>query len=235
MKNFYIYPHLGLGDQIICNAIIRNIAKKFIDRKIILFCKHHTYTSVQFMYRDIDNLLIVKADDNEVHEQIDSYNEEDKIYIGHHHLGIFLRDSRSFDEAFYKQVGLPFIRRWDDFYVTRDSQAEKTLFDQVNLQKGSYIFIHDDPKRNLIIDRNFIANKDLPIFIPNIELTDNIFDYLTIMENAAEIHCMDSCFRLLADSVLLDRPHLYYHLNLKNNLIKDPTTHSQSKLSWKII
>lgn len=234
MKNFYIYPHLGLGDQIICNAIVRNIAKKFNDRTVILFCKPHHYTCMQFMYRDIDNLLIIKADDNEVHEQIDSYSESDKVYIGHHNLNTYLQCSKSFDEAFYNQVGLSFNRRWSDFKVIRDYSSEEDLFKQSNLTKNNYVFIHEDPTRHLLIDRKHIFNKDLPIFIPTQDTTNNIFDYLTILENAAEIHCMDSCFRLMADSILSDRQHLYYHLTLLNSIKKD-YTQSQSKLSWIII
>ena len=234
-NTFYIYPHMGLGDQLICNAIVRNVARKFTDRPVVLFCKPHDEVSIRFMYRDIHNLDIVCADDNEVHDRIDGLSEDTKVYIGHHHLQHNMTNGRSFDEAFYNQVGLSFTKRWSDFHVDRDIKAEDELFTKTNLVPKEYIFIHDDPKRNLVIDRSHIVNKHLPVFTPTKELTANIFDYITILDNAAELHCMDSSFRLLADSVLEDRQNLFYHLRLMNNHIKDHTTHSKSKLSWNII
>jgi hypothetical protein len=187
------------------------------------------------MYKDINNLWIVCADDHPIHLLIDSLDDSHKVYIGHHHIAPLRAQGLSFDQAFYQQVGLSFKKRWTDFNVIRDIAEEQSLFEHFNLKKDSYIFIHDDPKRNFNINREHIVNKDLPVFIPEKTLKNNIFDYITILENAKEIHCIDSSFKLLADSVLEDRKNLFYHINLSGGIQKDPATYSQIKLSWKLI
>jgi hypothetical protein len=44
----YIYHHLGLGDHIICNSIVRHYATIFDE--VIVFCKNHNRYSVEHLY-----------------------------------------------------------------------------------------------------------------------------------------------------------------------------------------
>jgi len=233
-NKFFIYTHLGLGDQIICNGIINNICKKMNDRNIILFAKPRFAKSVKFMFKHIPNLTIEDKDDSDVQIFLKDISWENKIKIGHNFLGDYITQGLNFDEAFYKQVGLKFVRRWDDFKVVRDFEHENKFFNRFKLKKDSYIFLHEDKNRGLKIKEKYIVNKELSIFTPEESYTDNIFDYLTLIENAKEIHCIDSCFKLLIDSLFSNRENLFYHLHLENNIIKD-YTFSQSRINWNII
>ena len=58
-KKYYIYHHLGLGDHIIVNGLIRKIIKD--DGLYFLFCKKHNVDSVEFMFKDLTNLKIISA------------------------------------------------------------------------------------------------------------------------------------------------------------------------------
>jgi len=233
-NKFFIYTHLGLGDQIICNGIINNICKKMNDRNIILFAKPRFAKSVKFMFKHIPNLTIEEKDDYDVQIFLKDISWENKIKIGHNFLGDYIMQGLSFDEAFYKQIGLKFSRRWDDFTVIRDLAKEENFFNRFNLKKHSYIFLHEDKKRNFKINQKYILNKELPIFTPEESYTDNIFDYLTLIDNAMEIHCIDSCFKLLVDSLFSNKEYLFYHLHLENNIVKD-YTFSKSRINWKVI
>lgn len=233
-NTFYVYTHLGLGDQIICNGIINNICKKMYDKNIILFAKPRFAKSVKFMFKHISNLTIEEKDDHDVQIFLNSISWEDKIKIGHNFLSDYIAQGLNFDEAFYKQVGLKFSRRWDDFKVVRDIVEEEKFFSRFNLKKDGYIFLHEDKKRGLKIKEKCIVNKKLPIFTIDESHTDNIFDYLTLIDNAKEIHCIDSCFKLLIDSLFSNRENLFYHLHLENNIVKD-YTFSQSRINWNII
>ena len=44
----YIYHHLGLGDHIICNGLVRFLQKKH--NQVSLFCYQHNIENVSFMY-----------------------------------------------------------------------------------------------------------------------------------------------------------------------------------------
>lgn len=225
----YIYPHLGLGDHIICHGIVRNICTKYNNEIHELVTKPQFINSLRFMYRDIKNLkLLLVENDHEAHVILDPLPEEKKIYIGHHHLQKFTNDGLNFDEAFYKQIGLNFQRRWTDFNIQRDLDKEMTLLTKVKVPK-EYIFIHEDTKRGFCIDKSKIKNKTLTIVTPQPDYTDNIFDYLTLIENAKEIHCFDSSFKLMIDSVLQNRNNLYYHISLMHGRYKGKTF---NKLNW---
>jgi hypothetical protein len=44
----------------------------------------------------------------------------------------------------------------------------------------------------------------------------NVFDYLTLIENAEEVHFMQSSFKELICSYKLDKPVLYQHNYVRN-------------------
>ena len=63
----FIYHHMGLGDFISCNAIIRKLCNQ--NKEIFLICKSydHFLKNVEFMYRDLNNLFLIKIkDENEI-------------------------------------------------------------------------------------------------------------------------------------------------------------------------
>jgi len=195
----YIYQHLGLGDHVICNGLIRTV----IDEResYSMFVKSHNLTSVKFMYRDLPNLNFIEGDDEFAQSYLrNNFVTMDKlILIGFCQMP--LPGARDFDDSFYLQHGVPFEKRWSAFKVERDLESEKKLFDKFNVKEGEYIFIHDDADRNLIIDDSVVQNKELRIIRPLKGLTDNIFDYCYLMEHSAESHFMDSSFRLVFDSL----------------------------------
>jgi len=57
----YIYHHLGLGDHIICNGLVRELIKP--EKKYKMFVKPHNHNIVKFMYRDLKNLDFIVGDD----------------------------------------------------------------------------------------------------------------------------------------------------------------------------
>lgn len=242
MKNkLYLYHHLGLGDHIICNSLVRHYSKLYTN--IYLFVKEHNFQSVSFMYRDLDNIQYIIGDDEiaikVINHDLSLYKDKIKIVDNIGNLSYFIPDSgffydgraeeedviiitnddnsKKFDECFYK--GFDFSKRWTDFYVKRDPEREIRLFEKYNVKENEYVFIHDDKDRGFNINLNGIR--------PVIGLTDNIFDYLYLIENANEIHCIDSCFKLMIDSMEIDNKLFHYkNRNLPNEL------YSSSKLNW---
>ena len=159
--NLYIYHHLGLGDHIICNGLVRNIYKnnKISCPKIFLFCKDVNFESVFSMYSDLQNLEIIKIkNDKEVKKylkKLDNFNLQK--------IGFEFRDLKNkyFDEDFYNIAGINFKGRWEDFSVNRDYKREQELFQQQEIKPLKYIFLHDDVERKYKINYKYIINKDL--------------------------------------------------------------------------
>lgn len=229
----YIYNHLGLGDHVICNGLYRELNN--INEIYTLFVKQHNIKTVDFMIKDLNNIVIKSvSDDNEVliYLRDNNVNKSDVIIIGFCHLPLV--GAKDFDDSFYIQHNVPFEKRWSSFKCKRDIDSEKNLFNKFGVKEDEYVFIHDDISRGYEIDESYVINKDLPIVRPIKGLTDNSFDYCYLMEHSKESHFIDSSFRLIFDSLQLRSDNIFFHINLKNGKIKD-VFKSQSKLNFKMI
>jgi hypothetical protein len=192
MDKFLIYHHLGLGDHIICNGLVREICNNS-KNSFLLPAKKHNFETVEFMFRDLKNLIVVPVAGDECIGSLSSELNCKVLTIGHQ----FLNSYKKFDQSFYDQLNINFNKRWSSFSVTRDLEREAELYDRSNA-KDNFIFVHDDQDRNMNIDAKYLQDKN--IIKADRKMTNIIFDYLSILENAKEIHCIESSFLFLVDS-----------------------------------
>ena len=152
----YIHHHLGLGDHIICNGIVRNLRE--LHGEVFVFTKHHNFKNVEHMYRDDDKIIVYSTgEDADVDKYIDinKIPQENVIKIGFKRLWEI--GAPSFDVGFYTLAGLPFEDRFRKFKYERDLQREEEVYNELNPSGEPYIFIHDDPKRGYVMDRSRIS------------------------------------------------------------------------------
>lgn len=248
MKKAYVLHHLGLGDHIACNGLYRYLSAKY--DQLILPVKEHNYESVKRMLSDLSNVQIKVLSNQGTTPEKDmvyygnmllnfenlkiSSGTFDMIKLGHYGKSFDISEECRFDEAFYGQLDIPFIESWSNFQVPRDVSSEKKLFNILcGLgSEGDYIFLHEDPSRKDSINK-LLINSDLPVVTPGLRkqhiLGDNdgvnFFDYRYILENAKEIHCIESAFSIFADRIQTKATkylHRYTRYNqapptLKNN------------------
>ncbi len=220
MSSILLYHHLGLGDHFMCHGIVREYCKKY--SQVTIFCYPHNYSTVSFMYRDIPNITIIKGNDSFAKEFINQntsqsgaskYNEV-KI-LGFQNLdrstGVPL------EWQFYQLAGVPFDKKWSSFFIDRDLKKEQEIFEKIT-PKTDYAFIHDDAERGYGIKRNLV-NKNYVQITPDRSITENIIDYCTVIENAKEIHVIDSSFMFLIDCLPYNNPDqkLYIHRYARDN------------------
>lgn len=224
MNIAYIYPHLGLGDQVICNGLVRHYTE--IYDSIYVFCKPRYMTNISKMYRDNSKIRLISMDDADVH-QFMQINRDNKYIIVGHTPEFFgsVDKGETFDHLFYKNLNMDISLKWNKFYYKRDSETEKrTFYDLYKLKDDEeFIFIHESNERKL--------NKNIPdnikkVYPDNMELT--IFDYLFIIEKAKEIHVMNSSFMNLIDCIQIKNNGLFYHEYAR------PGINASLKLNWKI-
>ena len=113
----------------------------------------------------------------------------------------------NFDKWFYRSAEIDFQKRFDNFYIERDLSAENDLYNELT-EGEEYIFVHDDPSRNLFRDYNLIR-KDLKIIKNNLNI--NFFNYRKIFENATELHLMQSGIYDFTNSITLTKPKIFLH------------------------
>lgn len=206
----YIHHHFGFGDHIVCNGLIRNFYKKY--GELSLFCYNHNLENVLYMYRDLDNLNVIGVDSDQSATKYAIENNLDYIQIGFSKL-YQLMPRLSCDKAFYEIAGLDFSVRFDEFYFQRDLEKEERVLNELNPSGDKYIFVHDDPEREFTLDINKINSK---LKVVRNDKKFKIFDYLTLLENAEEIHFMQSSFKELICSYKMDRPKLFQHNYIRN-------------------
>lgn len=232
--HLYIYTHLGMGDHILCNAIIRKHAR---ERKTVFhFVKPANAKNVYWMYRDLGNVRLIHFDDAEVRNFMSLNPRNEYLIIGHspEYFSKFRNGVYStFDAGFYEIAGIPFEEKWGGFYVERDLEREKDVYyESLGLKDGEeFYFVHDDPPRG----RNF-RESVLPKGkrIRPIEHTDiGLFDFLYTIERAKEAHVMNSSFSCLIDTIQLQGPKLFLHEYARKDMGSNPN-HAM-RLNWGII
>jgi hypothetical protein len=202
----YIFHHLGLGDHIICNGLVRSLIQK--DLEYTLFCRPRNLNSVKYMYKDITNLSFMEGCDNSINSFLSNIDNSKKILIGFQNAPA----NYSWDEYFYVQHKIPFNNRWENFKIDRNIKDEIELYNKLNPDNSKYALVHSSGSDG--IDRIYYSkiNPDLKIIKVLPEYTNNIFNYLELIYKAQEIHCVESCFILLVDSLDINTA-LFYHKN----------------------
>lgn len=184
--------------MLVTNALVRHFAQT---HDVTVLCKKHNQVSVAFMYRDNPKIVLHTTNNNRMSD--DDYADAAVNQVRKHGkealcLGMYgdrsKYEAKTWDRSMYAQAGLDFQLRWNDFKCSRQPSCE------LPIPKCRYFFVHDDPVRGFLIPKERLQ-KHVKIVKPEPGQTENIFAYWNLLENAAEIHLIDSSFAILADSL----------------------------------
>jgi hypothetical protein len=228
MTNVFIYHHLGLGDHIIANGMVRTIAKKYDN--VYLFCKPRNFSNVSFMYRDLQHLKIIQMDDIDVKNFMSFNHNNNYVIAGHDKFWKILYtpgNTLKIDEIIYQLADVPLENKWTEFFVLRDIEKEKMVFKQLEVNEGEeYAFVHDDDIRQI--------TKELPkIKIIRPLKHFSLFDFIYTIEKAKEIHCINSSFFCLIDCMNIQNNNMFFHYYVRPDREKFQIPILKS--NWKII
>mgnify|MGYP002037216123 FL=1 len=261
MKNIYIHQHSRLGDMILCNGLIRILSKKNNNSYLNIFCRSKHLKLIQFMYRDkksiklipynepkklTDEKLLLKYEAKFVQNYIkkNKINNDKIITIGFKNYDKIKRlnpdkkHPRPCEIIFYKQFKIPFKKRFKECYWKRDKLSEKKLFNKMIKKNEKYIFVHDDPSRNIFL-KNTYFDKSIKKIVRN-NIKENIFNYGQILENANEIHIMESSIRQILEVLNIKTKKLFLYkgrggehdTELYNKKLKKFVG---TRIKWKVI
>ena len=218
-----ILPHLGLGDQLILNGLVRHFAQK---DDVTIFVKNSHEWSVAFMYRDLGarvRIIKLEKDDGEMLTYVQSHPIEcgKVLALGAHSMSgadfqsLLYNPYTSWLCAFYFQAGLNPNTMYRKFKVDRDRSKEFPAPDE------PYVFVHDDEQRGRVINVDTklkVVRPKVSKFIGNGAFEDdgfNIFDYMTIIEHAQERHMMNSSYSWLVELFNIgDKGSNFFHMNV---------------------
>ena len=179
-----------LGDNIICNGLVREYCKKY--ERVGIFCIPRYKTSVSFMLRDLPNVELIMTKN---HRRKQYYKFRHALRLTARHYGRVVElyndpeTGIKAERQFYAYAGVPHEKKWSSFHVERDYGRERDLFNRV-VPAQPYVFVHDDSAYGSSIDPAKMPAA-MPVVRADPKLTGNIFDYCSVIEKAAEIHAVD--------------------------------------------
>tara|TARA_B100000123_G_C25673048_1_gene402881 strand:+ start:68 stop:808 length:741 start_codon:yes stop_codon:yes gene_type:complete len=225
---FLAYTHLGLGDHIVCNGLLNHFSESFSN--IYLPVKSRDLDNINYLYKDNNKIKVFKIEHETEVEDINNFAKKNNLTI----LKVgFKKRKPPFNLSFYEQFDLPYSHSLNKFKITRDEDKEASLFEHLKNTydvEGPYQVVHNQSSYGKV---DLQSNKDLPkIFIEKeTDLHKNIFLYLKVIENAEEIHCLDSSFLHLVERVNTNAD-LFFH-NIKKDGQKGAEVHLVK--NWRII
>lgn len=208
-----VLGHMGLGDAIVQKGLVRRVTE--IADEVLFFGKKQYEKSLQSLFWDVDKLSFVLVDDDA--DISPAFGADGRMWrqleregfavvpLGYHSGSEdWLSSDSAWNRCLYKQLGIPPECMRTHFGTVEKTPAAADMTKRVRAELGTeYAVVHDDPKRDMVIDRAWVP-ADLPcihVDDPRIR-SDNVCDYLDLLEHATEVHCIDSCFALLADACI---------------------------------
>jgi len=232
-----ITPHQGLGDHLICLGIYRYYSTHY--KKVLILVKKSYYAELSNLFKHTRNVTFIKIPAKRgwtITRIIQFFSKLFRIRtlgLGTYGENFFIPNIR-FDHNFYLQAGVPFEERWNNFFYERDLIKEERLYLELDCQSQKYIFLHEDERRGMIIERSLIPS-GLRVIKVSVKSTEyNLVDYRKVIENASAIHVIESAFAAFIECLPLNVPlfaHRYARPEAKNDFRHEFTY----KKPWKII
>jgi hypothetical protein len=213
--NGILYFHQGWTDIINCLPLIDYYLENY--KKIYLFIREDSKNLIDFYLLNKNNrvipIYINKSNLDNLNtiqyflKNIDNINNYNILYHGCHdrmridnYNNSFSKSGLFFVESFYTPYNINYMTRVTHFNIQRNFDLENNKYDEfVNKYGEKYILQHEI---------NDVTSK---LQIINLNgLSDTFFDCIKILENAQEIHLLDSVWGALI-----------YLLDAKYNLFKN--------------
>lgn len=220
MKTIFIHHHLGLGDHLICNGLVRHFAE---NNKVNLFCKNQNMYNISVMFADNKNISLIGVNSD---QDIASYDLSKGNYLK---IGIALNSNFDYNKAnyfwdsvFYEQSNLEFDLSWSLFKYNKPSTQQK-------LPDKPYAFICNKGSDGINgIDYSSVDNNLEKVYSDN----GYFFDNIDLIINATEIHTINSAYIHLIDRMNnINTDKLFYH----KNFVKKPYSNFTRNKRWVVI
>jgi hypothetical protein len=253
---------LGLGDHVSCNALIRRL---IIEHKLegMYVCAWRQYgPTVRNMFSDDPRIQVVEiysgGEYHAIRELIQTIKPYKLYLLGHESTpGQTFDDIMpkltevyriSYSEAiqkyqyshknYYDFLGVDWKHRFISTYYDRNIQEESRVFDKLNPNHEEYVFVQDDPNRGFSFDNNKLLELTGSTKIIYNDPSEEILDLGMIIQNAKQVHVMESSIRCLIETIPTEGVEFYLHHYIRNTerLVYDgKICHVETRKPWNVI
>ncbi len=223
-KRAFVYTHLGLGDMFWMNGAVRYLATAFDE--VVVVCKEHNTANVRAMYADDPSILLFTIPDDYVLQPFPARRQviESQGYTvfacGYHTENPRIYD---FPHSFYDDMGLSRDIRTRYFHISPSAESQ-ALLEIVKKISDQYIIVHQQASTKRLPIWEKIAATFLESQIPVLDINENhypinhcfhaiaqavvgkpLLHYKDLLENATEIHLLESSLYCFASHLDLSR------------------------------
>ena len=225
MSKLIIHHHLGVGDNIDCNAIVRFLSDGYDSVDVFALSIHASM--IEYMYRDLPKISIIPVEGNEytaVSNYLMGQTGEDNTFlrIGHENYPVDQPPDKNCWELFYEQLNLPYELKYNGFHVDPDEENENRVYNKLNPDNEDFIFVHEESSVG-----TFTLNFNTDMKIIRNDVDENIFHFTKILKKAKEIHVMESAYKSMVEHFPTEGK-LFFH-----NVREHPL--GKTKKNWEII
>lgn len=217
----------SLGDAFVHNAIVHHFANTC--RTLCYPATDTNFATITTLYKDYPNIVVMHK--QQYHDKIARHKEDQNSY----HLTkfpLFPVAVRYENDAFehivvnwerqcYEMFDLPFSLRYTGARIPSPYRAAWDLYDklagQVNYEDYALVSRHMGVEQQRLDFHVEPFTGDLRVIEMDPNITNNLLDWLVLIEEATQIHCPPSAVHQLVDS-MLDRTDatLFFHHVRKN-------------------
>lgn len=214
-KRLLIHQPGKVGDIICCLPIAEHYAKQGYIVDWLCPKEYHK------MFKYVDYVQPVIVEDNQYDKKIDlSFGIITNTDIHRHWIRQKNR-LKSFVELKYQIAGVPLLALRNLNYSS-NYELENALFNHLGLDNGGdYILVHRGSDYGSSID--VVSDKRVVYFEPIVGQNYQIFDWAKVIQNASEIHCIDSSLVNFVDSFNDLKAELHYYITDKVPMRADRT------------
>ena len=233
-KELFFDGCVGLGDAFVMNGIVHHYARDC--DKLYYPAKAEFFETLTCLYKDFPNIevwrfysieqesifLKAKTHVEKVHSRALVTSTIDRKGCLPEQIQVH------WPQQIYDNFDIPFKMRYLDFHMPSQIEGCQELYDRLTEGEKDYILVHryasDHPSGIPVNIPLFRAERGWsPIKVIEIQpgQTTNMLQYKTLIENAAEIHCIPSSFFNLVDSMATKiKAQLYFHDLRRNSLMR---------------
>jgi hypothetical protein len=199
-----LFCHIGLGDLILLSGAIVTLLHRH--GKLRVYCYLHHEASVRSFFAAYPEILVVPVARGTgcygvPEEGLLLLTVDGPVLRSGFYAAPGPRSDISFPELFYAQLGVDYKERW------RACPLELAAESVPQLETDIPVFVHDDASRGYHITKGITSQ---PVYRP-LDKGESILQFANILRKAEKIHCMDSAFYHLVESLDGMAAELYYH------------------------
>jgi hypothetical protein len=214
MKKGVIFFHQAWTDFINSISLVKHYNKSY--DKLILIISSNLKKNVDFFIKNTNNIDVIYVEQEILDKEnngslylLDYLKETLEIELDDYDLLIHgfpdhyrkdeyksiypkLFNTEHFVKGFYTHYGIDYLNRVNCFEFERDDESENIFYnDFIEKYGDNYILYNEDPQRNSGRGLNMVRKEGIN-YINLTGLADNIFITIKVLENAKELHLIDS-------------------------------------------